>query len=91
MDSLIVLLELEPATEVIDAQEVDIGARVRWVHAALGDPQAPPTPLPPTLCGLAGDELEQEEYRPTAPDEPWYPPEHATRHCLQCDAALRRS
>jgi hypothetical protein len=41
MSSVIVLLELEASTEVIDSAEVDIGARARWVHAARTDPDAP--------------------------------------------------
>lgn len=89
MNSVIVLLELEPATEVIDSDEVDIGARVRWVHAAGADPDAPGDPLPRTLCGLDTDEMEHEPYRPARPGEPWYPPQHATRRCRECDAALR--
>ena len=38
---MIVLLELESVTEKVDSAEVDIGARVRWVHAAGADPDAP--------------------------------------------------
>jgi hypothetical protein len=46
MSSVIVLLELEASTEVIDSAEVDIGARARWVHAARTDPDAPGDPVP---------------------------------------------
>ena len=91
MSSVIVLLELEPSTEVIDSAEVDIGARVRWVHGAGADPDAPEDPLPLTLCGLDSTEMEHEHYRPSAPGEPWYPPEYHSRRCRECDAALHSS
>ena len=93
MSSLIVLLELElelePSAEVIDSTEVDIGARVRWVHAAGADPDAPEGPLPQTLCGLDTTEMEHEHYRPSGPGEPWFPPEYRGRRCRECHAALR--
>lgn len=89
MSGVIVLLELEPSTEVIDSAEVEIGARVRWVHAAGPDPDAPEDPLPVTLCGRDTTEMEQEYYRPSGPGEPWFPPEHGSRRCRDCDAALR--
>ncbi|MDH6131484.1 hypothetical protein P3T37_000853 [Kitasatospora sp. MAA4] len=86
MDKLLtILLELESSTEVLGADEVDIGARVRWVHAADAS-QAPP---PRTLCGLDATVLDEEAYRPASPEDPWYPPAHATRRCPACDAALR--
>ncbi|MFI6448463.1 hypothetical protein [Kitasatospora sp. NPDC050543] len=92
MNSLIVLLELEPSTEFIDSDEIDIGARVRWVHAADpdpgGDPDAPRRPPARTLCGLDTTELEPEEYLPAGPGEPWYPPEHGTRRCRDCEAVV---
>ncbi|SEM03630.1 hypothetical protein [Streptacidiphilus jiangxiensis] len=93
MTAIVVLLELEPATEVVDPDvgETDIGARVRAVHAAEPDPRAPGAPLPRTLCGVSSDELEPEPYTPAGPDAPWYPPEHHARHCLDCDAALHSS
>ncbi|WP_371483803.1 hypothetical protein [Kitasatospora sp. NBC_00315] len=89
MASIIVLLELEPSTEVLDAGEVDVGARVRWVHAAPADPDVPEDPGPRTFCGLDTTPLEQEQYRPAGPGEPWYPPQHRTRRCRECVAALR--
>ncbi|WP_052442606.1 hypothetical protein [Streptacidiphilus neutrinimicus] len=91
MTAILVLLELEPATEVVDAEvgEADIGARVRAVHAAAADPEAPGDPLSRTLCGLDTDGLEPEPYVPAGPGAPWYPPEHRSRHCLDCDAVLR--
>ncbi len=90
VSAIVVLLELEPATEVVDADvgETDIGARVRAVHAAAADPEAPADPLARTLCGLDVDELEPESYTPAGPGAPWYPPEYRSRHCLDCDAAL---
>ncbi|WP_052433997.1 hypothetical protein [Streptacidiphilus melanogenes] len=91
MTAIVVLLELEPATEVVDADvgETDIGARVRAVHAAAADAEAPGAPLPRTLCGLDTDELEPEAYVPAGPGAPWYPPEYRSRHCLDCEEALR--
>lgn len=90
MNSVIVLLELEPSTEVVpDAGEADIGARVLWVHAAGADPDIPEDPLPRTLCGLDTTGMEHEQYRPTRPGEPWYRAQHATRRCRECEAALR--
>lgn len=91
MTAIVVLLELEPATEVVNAEvgETDIGARVRAVHAAGTDPDAPEDPLDRTLCGLASDELEPERYTPVGPGAPWYPPEYRSRRCLDCDTALR--
>jgi hypothetical protein len=82
--AIIVLLELEPAMEVVDTEvgETDIGARVRAVHAAGSEPDAPGDPLPHTLCGVEVDELEPEPYIPGKPGAPWYP-------CMDCDAALR--
>jgi hypothetical protein len=91
MNSVIVLLELEPSTEVIDSTEIDIGARARWVHAAWADPNAPDDPLPQTLCGRDSNEMEHERYRPSAPGEPWFPPEYRGRRCRECDAAVRGS
>lgn len=70
MASIIVLLELEPSTEVLDAGEVDVGARVRWVHAAPADPDVPEDPGPRTFCGLDTTPLEQEQYRPAGPGSP---------------------
>jgi hypothetical protein len=67
MSSVIVLAEMEPLTEVVDSAEVDIGPRVRWIHAAGADPDAPMDPLPRTLCGLDSTEMEPEQYRPSAP------------------------
>ncbi|MDH6110173.1 hypothetical protein P3T36_006669 [Kitasatospora sp. MAP12-15] len=81
MGSVVILLELESSTEVLDAGEVDVGARVRWVHAAAEGGAR-------TLCGLDTAPLEYEPYRPGGPDEPWYPPQHGTRRCQECDAAL---
>ena len=91
MSAITVLLELEPATEVVDSDvgETDIGARVRAVHAAAADPDAPDRSLPLTLCGVAVDELEPEPYTPAGPGAPWYPPQYRSRHCLDCDAALQ--
>ncbi|MEY9963525.1 hypothetical protein ABIA33_001558 [Streptacidiphilus sp. MAP12-16] len=89
MNAIIVLLELEPSTEVIDSREVDIGARARWVHAAEAAPDAPDRPLTRTVCGADATEMEVEPYRPSAPGEPWFPPEHRSRRCPECDAALR--
>ncbi|MFG3054055.1 hypothetical protein ACGFZP_24295 [Kitasatospora sp. NPDC048239] len=89
MSGVIVLVELEPSTEVLDAGEVEVGARVRWVHAAPGDPDAGGDPGPVTFCGIDTDELEREEYRPAGPGEPWYPPSQRTRRCRACEAALR--
>jgi hypothetical protein len=89
--AIVVLMELEPATEVVDSVvgETDIGARVRAVHAAAADPDAPGDPLARTLCGLVADELEPEPYAPVSPGGPWYPPEYRSRRCLDCDAALK--
>ncbi|MCX5211662.1 hypothetical protein OG689_20605 [Kitasatospora sp. NBC_00240] len=89
MASIIVLLELEPSTEVLDEGEVDVGARVRWVHAAAGDPDVPEDPAPRTFCGIDTAPLEYEPYRPSGPGEPWYPPLHRTRRCRDCETALR--
>ncbi|WP_370100562.1 hypothetical protein [Streptacidiphilus sp. MAP12-20] len=94
MGAIIVLLELEPATEVLggsvgDAGEVDIGARVRYVHAAGSDPDAPGDPLPRTLCGLDITALEPEAYLPAWPGGPWYPPEYRSRRCPACEVALQ--
>lgn len=90
MGAIAVLLELEPATEVVDADvgEADIGARVRAVHAA-ADPNAAADPSARTLCGQPVDELEPEPYTPAGEDAPWYPPEYRSRRCLDCEAALR--
>ncbi|GAA1272033.1 hypothetical protein GCM10009665_70140 [Kitasatospora nipponensis] len=80
-NSVTVLLELEPSTEVIGSQEIDIGARVRWVHAAHQGAAR-------TLCGLDPRGLEPERYRPSSPDQPWCPPAHHTRRCPACDTLL---
>ncbi|MFB7664378.1 hypothetical protein ACFC1R_10600 [Kitasatospora sp. NPDC056138] len=89
MSGVIVLLELEPSTEVLDAGEVDVGARIRWVHAAPSDPEVPEDPGPATFCGIATSDLEREPYSPTEPGAPWYPPSQRTRRCRSCEAALR--
>ncbi|MGW4897506.1 hypothetical protein ACWEQL_35440 [Kitasatospora sp. NPDC004240] len=89
MSGVIVLVELEPSTEVLDSGEVDVGARVRWVHAAPADPDAPEDPGPVTFCGIDTFDLERESYRPARPGEPWYPPSQRTRRCRECEAALR--
>ncbi|WP_431676788.1 hypothetical protein [Kitasatospora sp. KL5] len=89
MTDVVVLLELEPSTEVLDAGEVDVGARIRWVHAAPPDPQDSDRPAATTFCGLDTSDLEQEPYRPEGPDDPWYPSSQTTRHCLTCDEALK--
>jgi hypothetical protein len=98
--AIIVLLELEPTTEVLVggdvgvADEVDIGARVRFVHAAgtdpdaRDDPDAVGAPLPRTLCGLDVTALEPEDYHPAWPGGPWYPPEYRSRRCPDCEATL---
>ena len=87
MGEIAVLLELEPATEVVDADvgEADIGARVRAVHAA---PVTATDPSAHTLCGQPVDELEPEPYTPAGAGAPWYPPEYHSRRCLDCEAAL---
>ncbi|MFD9124898.1 hypothetical protein [Kitasatospora sp. NPDC059571] len=89
MSDVVVLLELEPSTEVLDAGEVDVGARIRWVHAAPPDPGRPGRPGPVTFCGLDTRDLEREPYRPAGPGATWYPPSQTTRHCLACDSAVR--
>ncbi|MFJ9950194.1 hypothetical protein [Kitasatospora sp. NPDC091207] len=89
MSGVIVLVELEPSTEVLDAEEVDVGARIRWVHAAPADPEVPEDPGPVTFCGIGTGDLEREGYRPSGPGEPWYPPSQRTRRCRECEAALR--
>ncbi|MEY9874675.1 hypothetical protein ABH931_004175 [Streptacidiphilus sp. MAP12-33] len=90
MTAILVVLELEPATEVVDAEvgETDIGARVRAVHAADADPDVPGKPSARARCGMSTDELEPEPYTPVGPGAPWYPPEYRTRRCLDCEAAL---
>ncbi|MFJ3219182.1 hypothetical protein ACIPLC_25045 [Kitasatospora sp. NPDC086801] len=89
MSGVVVLVELEPSTEVLDAGEVDVSARVRWVHAAAADPDVPEDPGPVTFCGLDTAGLEREPYRPAGPGEPWYPPSQRTRRCRACEAALK--
>ncbi len=89
MASIVILLELEPSTEVLDAGEVDLGARVRFVHAAPADPDVPEDPGPRTFCGVETFGLEYEAYRPVGPGAPWYPPEYRSRRCRECEIALR--
>ncbi|MER8103089.1 hypothetical protein [Kitasatospora sp. NPDC094016] len=89
MSGVVVLVELEPSTEVLDAGEVDVGARIRWVHAAAPDPDAPEEPGPVTCCGLDTADLELEPYRPAGPGEPWYPPSQRTRRCRACETVLK--
>ncbi|GAA2232028.1 hypothetical protein GCM10010430_10550 [Kitasatospora cystarginea] len=86
---MIVLLELEPFAEVLDAGEVDVSARIRWVHAAPTAPDVPEAPGPLTFCGIATSGLEREPYRSTGPGAPWYPPSQRTRRCQACEAALK--
>ncbi|MFI9272304.1 hypothetical protein ACIGXM_16510 [Kitasatospora sp. NPDC052896] len=89
MSGVIVLMELEPSTEVLSGGEVDVGARIRWVHAAPADPEVPEDPGPLTFCGIDTGPLEREPYVPAAPGDPWYPPSQRTRRCRACEAALR--
>ncbi|MQS10799.1 hypothetical protein F7Q99_00510 [Streptomyces kaniharaensis] len=89
MSGVIVLVELEPSTEVLDVGEVDVSARVRWVHAAAPDPDAPEDPGPVTFCGLDTADLDREPYRPAGPGAPWYPPSQRTRRCPVCEATLQ--
>lgn len=89
MSGVVVLVELESSTEVLDEGEVDVGARIRWVHAAPADPDVPEDPGPVTFCGIDTGDLEREGYQPSGPGEPWYPPSQRTRRCRECEAALR--
>jgi hypothetical protein len=92
MSSVIVLLEMEPSTEVLGTGEgvgeVDIGARVRFVHAALAGGLTHSAVPAHTLCGLETTPLEPEAYQPVDSAAPWYPPEYASRRCAECDAAV---
>lgn len=64
---------------------------VRAVHAAAADPSVPGHPGDHTLCGADTQLMQTVDYRPSAPESPWYPPKwHGSgRVCPICDAAVR--
>ncbi|WP_037682305.1 hypothetical protein [Streptomyces griseus] len=62
---------------------------VRKVHAAPVAPGTPGTTGPRTLCGKDTFAMETARWKPSEhPEGPWYPKEHASVICPDCDAVM---
>lgn len=62
---------------------------VRRVHAAPAAPGTPGTTGPRTLCGRDTFAMETARWKPSEhPGERWYPAEHASVVCPDCDAVM---
>ncbi|MCG6494105.1 hypothetical protein [Kitasatospora sp. A2-31] len=86
MAGIVVLFELDRTWDDQGADEP-----VMLVHAAGQDPDLPEDPQARTLCGLDTAAMAHSHHQPSAPGEPWYPPELADRRCPVCEAALKRA
>ncbi|WP_316783440.1 hypothetical protein [Streptomyces sasae] len=63
--------------------------RVRRVHVAPAAPGSHTVAGPRTLCGKDTFAMETTGRRPSEhPGEPWYPTEHASVACPDCDAVM---
>ncbi|MEU9453248.1 hypothetical protein [Streptomyces sp. NPDC048277] len=63
--------------------------RVRRVHAAPAAPGSRTVAGPRTLCGKDTFAMETTGRRPSEhPGAPWYPTEHASVVCQDCDAVM---
>ncbi|MGJ5752888.1 hypothetical protein FB563_0996 [Streptomyces puniciscabiei] len=63
--------------------------RVRKVHAAPAAPGSRTTTGPRTLCGKDTFAMETAGWKPSEhPGAPWYPEEHASVVCPDCDAVM---
>ncbi|MFE0515683.1 hypothetical protein [Streptomyces sp. NPDC058964] len=62
---------------------------VRRVHAAPAAPGMPAEAGPRTLCGKDTFAMETARWTPSGhPGAPWYPTEHASVVCPDCDAVI---
>ncbi|MFE8949666.1 hypothetical protein [Streptomyces sp. NPDC007856] len=63
--------------------------RVRKVHAAPAAPGSRTAAGPRTLCGRDTFAMETTDWKPAEhPGAPWYPEEHASLVCPDCDAVM---
>ncbi|MGW0769537.1 hypothetical protein [Streptomyces sp. NPDC002676] len=63
--------------------------RVRKVHAAPAAPGSRTAAGPRTLCGKDTFAMETARWKPSEqPGAPWYPAEHASVVCPDCDAVI---
>ena len=87
MGEIVVVYELDKAvvTRVPRGEE----RPVRRVHAAPTAPGAPTATGPRTLCGKDTFAMETTCWKPSEhPETPWYPEEHASVVCPDCDAVM---
>ncbi|WP_344469612.1 hypothetical protein [Kitasatospora kazusensis] len=83
------LVEPQAARGLMVGEEpVDVLA-VRWVHAALSDPDVPDDPGPLTLCGMHTAAMVPDRWQPDRLGRRWFPPRWAGHICLACDTAVR--
>ncbi|KOV60378.1 hypothetical protein [Streptomyces sp. MMG1121] len=89
--SEIVVYELDKAVATRSSAAPPSGAqrRVRKVHAAPAAPGSRTAAGPRTLCGKDTFAMETAGWKPSGhPGAPWYPAEHASVVCPDCDAVL---
>lgn len=59
-------------------------------HVAVPDPDsAGRVPGPTTACGVGTGGMVIDPWRPTRPEDRWYPPDLLERICVRCDRAVR--
>ncbi|MFG2129573.1 hypothetical protein ACGFNV_17480 [Streptomyces sp. NPDC048751] len=90
--SEIVVYELDQPAATRPTPGTPSGAErpVRRVHAAPAAPGTPGTTGPRTLCGKDTFAMETvTDWKPSEhPGGPWYPAEHASVVCSDCDAVM---
>ncbi|WP_225828125.1 hypothetical protein [Streptomyces naphthomycinicus] len=83
MSEIVVVYEPDPRAAA------DGEPHPRRVHAAPAAPGRPGAAGPRTLCGKDTFAMETAPAPPSgAPRTPWYPAEHASRVCQDCDAVM---
>ncbi|MEV6116902.1 hypothetical protein AB0L59_31600 [Streptomyces sp. NPDC052109] len=89
--SEIVVYELDRPAATRSSTGSTSGAerRVRRVHAAPTAPGSRTATGPRTLCGRDTFAMETADWKPSErPGAPWYPTEHASVVCPDCDAVM---
>ncbi|MEV6177687.1 hypothetical protein ACIHAR_25355 [Streptomyces sp. NPDC052016] len=91
MTEIVVVYELDKPVPTRPAPEAQsTGERaVRKVHAASAAPGRPTATGPRTLCGKDTFAMDTAPWKPSEhPGAVWYPAEHASLVCAECDAVM---
>ncbi|MFF7974897.1 hypothetical protein [Streptomyces sp. NPDC007905] len=90
MGEIVVVYEVDrvAATRISRGEPGEVRP-VRRVHAAPTAPGSPTATGPRTLCGKDTFAMERTGRKPSEnPGTPWYPEEHASAVCPDCDAVM---